>query len=163
MWRAAPCPRVFHENRWGGRHCAFSGRDGLLVGRPASARQRDDAAALVRDVWGVRTVETRVAISPAAGGLPIASVAAEITPRNIGDVAPSPLGVAAAADLALGRADIDDVASDQAPAMTVRARDHTEPVQPAAAPAAPIPEQKPAAAVKAPSHAEASPPPAPEQ
>ncbi len=142
---------------------AFSGRDGLLVGRPVSARERDDAAALVGNIWGVRTVETRVAMSPAAAGLPIASVAADVAPRNIGDVAPSPLGVAAAADLALGRADIDDLASDRAPAMTVRARDHAEPVQPATGPAAPIPEQKAAVAANVPSHAEASPPPAPDQ
>jgi outer membrane protein OmpA-like peptidoglycan-associated protein len=140
---------------------AFSGREGLLVGRAGSARQRDGAAALVRDVWGVRTVETRVAMSPAAAGLPIASVAAEIAPRSIGDVAPSPIVVAAAADLALARTDIGNAASDQTPAMTVRARDHAElvppaakPTQPAAEPAAPIPEQKPAVGVNAPPHAE---------
>jgi len=133
---------------------AFSGREGLLVGRAGSARQRDGAAALVRDVWGVRTVETRVAMSPAAAGLPVASLAAEIAPRSVGDVAPSPIAVAAAADLALGRADIGNAASDQTPAMTVRARDHAEPALPAAEPAVPIPEQKPAVAVNAPPHAE---------
>jgi outer membrane protein OmpA-like peptidoglycan-associated protein len=143
---------------------AFSGREGLLVGRPGSARQRDDAAALVRDVWGVRTVEMRVAMSPAAAGLPIASVAAEIAPRGLSDVAPSSVVVAAAADLALGRADVG-ATSDQAPAITVRARDHAElvppaakPTQPAVEPAAPIPEQKGAAAPNVPQHAETAPP-----
>ena len=40
---------------------AFAGRDGLLVGHAASADQRDEAAALVRNVWGVRVVEPRCA------------------------------------------------------------------------------------------------------
>ena len=42
---------------------AFSGRDGLLVGRTANAGQRDRAAAVVSNVWGVRLVEARVALA----------------------------------------------------------------------------------------------------
>lgn len=36
----------------------FDGRDGLLVGQAASTRQREDAADLVRGIWGVRVVRT---------------------------------------------------------------------------------------------------------
>jgi len=136
---------------------AFSGREGLLVGRPASARQRDDAAALVRDVWGVRTVETRVALSPAAVGLPVASVAAEIAPRSLNDVSPGPVVTATSAELAPAPPNTSHAAPDQAPATTVHARDQAEPAPPAA-PMAPIPEQKPAAAINAPAHVETSPP-----
>lgn len=38
---------------------AFSGRDGLLVGTPHRQGQREEAVALVSDVWGVRAVEAR--------------------------------------------------------------------------------------------------------
>lgn len=38
---------------------AFSGRDGLLVGTPRGSRDRDEALALARSVWGVRTVTER--------------------------------------------------------------------------------------------------------
>ncbi len=136
---------------------AFSGREGLLVGRPASARQRDDAAALVRDVWGVRTVETRVALSPAAAGLPVASLAAEIAPRSLNDVTPGPVVTATAAELASAPPNTGHAVPDQAPATTVHARDQAEPAPPAAL-MAPIPEQKPAAAINAPTHVESSPP-----
>jgi outer membrane protein OmpA-like peptidoglycan-associated protein len=129
----------------------FSGREGLLVGHLASARQRDDAAALVRDVWGVRTVETRVALSPAGASLPVAPVAAEIAPRGLNDVAPGSIGAAAATELARGAPDIGHAALDQAPAMTVRARDQGGPPSPEAASAAPLPEQKPTVAAGAPS------------
>ena len=136
----------------------FSGREGLLVGHLASARQRDDAAALVRDVWGVRTVETRVALSPAGASLPVAPVAAEIAPRGLNDVAPGSIGAAAATELARGAPDIGHAALDQAPAMTVRARDQGGPPSPEAASAAPLPEQKPVVTVNVPAEVEASPP-----
>ena len=136
----------------------FSGREGLLVGHLASARQRDDAAALVRDVWGVRTVETRVALSPAGASLPVAPVAAEIAPRGLNVVAPGSIGAAAATELARGAPDIGHAALDQAPAMTVRARDQGGPPSPEAASAAPLPEQKPVVTVNVPAEVEASPP-----
>ena len=43
---------------------AFSGRDGLLVGRPAREDERAQALALVRAVWGVRTAQTRTTAVP---------------------------------------------------------------------------------------------------
>ncbi|MEI9899551.1 MAG: hypothetical protein WDN31_04760 [Hyphomicrobium sp.] len=39
------------------------GRDGLLIGRPSSERQRREAAALIRNIWGVRVVNTRTSIA----------------------------------------------------------------------------------------------------
>lgn len=59
---------------------AFDGRDGLLVGQPASERQREEAVALIRKVWGVRAVRTRetaVAVA-AAPRAPIVDVALTI-------------------------------------------------------------------------------------
>ena len=128
---------------------AFSGRDGLLVGHAASVEQRDDAAALVRNVWGVRIVETRVALAgggdlpppmpepkpksdrgPAPWskvGLPVASAANEISPRRtLNDVVPSVVGGPSADDVALATGDIGRTA-DLPPASTVQARDEAEP------------------------------------
>ena len=52
-------------------------------GAGASARlQREEAAALVRTVWGVRAVETRVADIACRCRLPIAAAAEDIAPRN---------------------------------------------------------------------------------
>ena len=70
---------------------AFSGRDGLLVGQAAAPAQLDEAAALVRNVWGVRTVETRVALA-AEIDLPVATAADDIVPDGtIDDIAPHTL------------------------------------------------------------------------
>ncbi len=135
---------------------AFSGRDGLLVGHAASVEQRDDAAALVRNVWGVRIVETRVALAEGGDlpppmpepkpksdrgpapwskvGLPVASAANEISPRRtLNDVVPSVVGGPSADDVALATGDIGRTV-DLPPASTVQARDEAEPTSPAASP-----------------------------
>ena len=137
---------------------AFAGRDGLLVGNAASVEQRDEAAALVRNVWGVRIVETRVALAEGGDlpppmpepkpksdrgpapwskvGLPVASAANEISPRRtLNDVVPSAVGGPSADDVALATGDIGRTV-DLPPASTVQARDEVEPTAPpAAAPA----------------------------
>lgn len=109
---------------------AFSGREGLLVGRPANERQRDEAAALVRSLWGVRTLETRVATTSIAD-LPIATVAERIgAPQHIlSDVPPAPAAVADAVDVPIS-VSIALAPSAQAPAVTVRARDPVQPAKP---------------------------------
>jgi outer membrane protein OmpA-like peptidoglycan-associated protein len=126
---------------------AFDGRDGLLVGRAASVEQRDDAAALVRNVWGVRIVETRVALAEGGDlpppmpepkqsdrgaapwskvGLPVASAANEISPRRtLNDVVPRAVGGPSADDVALATGDIGRMV-DLPPASTVQARDEVE-------------------------------------
>ncbi len=130
---------------------AFAGRDGLLVGHAASEDQRDEAAALVRNVWGVRVVQTRVALSPPVTApptrghgpalmlrLPVASAAREVTAHAVlNDVAPT--AVAAARGEIRG-------SDDHPPEWTVHARDEVErtvppvgtpPVPQAAAPQSP--------------------------
>jgi outer membrane protein OmpA-like peptidoglycan-associated protein len=127
---------------------AFAGRDGLLVGRAADVGQRDRAAAVVADVWGVRIVETRVALAEGGDppppmpepkpqsergpapwskvGLPVASAAKELNPHRIlNDVVPSAVGDPAADDVALATGDIGGSA-DLPPASTVQARDEVE-------------------------------------
>ena len=127
---------------------AFSGRDGLLVGRTANAGQRDRAAAVVANVWGVRLVEARVALAEgrtlpppmpepkpksdrgpapwAKVGLPVASVANEIDPhRTLRDVAPSEVGGPSADDVALATHDPRRTVY-LPPASTVQARDEVE-------------------------------------
>jgi outer membrane protein OmpA-like peptidoglycan-associated protein len=128
---------------------AFAGRDGLLVGRAADGGQRDHAAAVVADVWGVRIVETRVALAEAVDqpppvpepkpksergpapwskvGLPVASAAEELKPRGIlNDVAPDAVAHPSADDVVLATGDIGGTL-DQPPASTVQARDEVEP------------------------------------
>jgi outer membrane protein OmpA-like peptidoglycan-associated protein len=148
---------------------AFAGRDGLLVGRAASEDQRDEAAALVRNVWGVRVVQTRVTLSPPVSPpstrgfspafrlrLPAAAAAREVAAHaTLNDVAPTAVAPA--------RGEIRGV-DDHPPESTVHARDEVEPTappatlpvaqavdsqppasvaaQPAVAPAAPLPEHK---------------------
>jgi outer membrane protein OmpA-like peptidoglycan-associated protein len=127
---------------------AFSGRDGLLVGRAADVGQRDRAAAVVGDVWGVRIVETRVALAEGGDlpppmpqpkpkpematapwskvGVPAASAAKEINPhRTLNDVVPSAVGGPSADDVALATGDIGR-SVDLPPASTVQARDEVE-------------------------------------
>jgi outer membrane protein OmpA-like peptidoglycan-associated protein len=155
---------------------AFAGRDGLLVGHAASEDQRDEAAALVRNVWGVRVVEIRVALSPPAAPpstptparepasklrFPDASAAREVAAHApLRDVAPTAIAVA--------HGEIRGSA-DHPPESTVHARDDVErtalpvatptvpqaadaqppasvPAQPAVAATAPLPEHKPAQA-----------------
>ena len=141
---------------------AFSGRDGLLVGRAADVGQRDRAAAVVADVWGVRIVETRVALAEGGDppppvpeakpksekrpapwskvGLPVASAARELEPhRTLNDVAPSAVGGPSADDVALATGDVGG-SVDLPPASTVQARDEVE--LPAAAIAAETAEAK---------------------
>ena len=104
---------------------AFSGRDGLLVGQAAAPAQREEAAALVRTVWGVRAVETRVAVSPAVD-LPVAAPAEDISPEGmIDDVAPHTLYGRSADDPSVALAP-----SDHAPATRVQARDYVDPSSP---------------------------------
>ena len=117
---------------------AFAGRDGLLVGHAASEEQRDEAAALVRNVWGVRVVQTRVALSqpvtpPSTRGLapaprlrlPVASAAREVTVRaTLNDVAPIAVAVA--------RGEIRG-SGDHPPESTAHARDEVERTAPPAA------------------------------
>ena len=137
---------------------AFAGRDGLLVGNAASVEQRDEAATLVRNVWGVRIVETRVALAKGGDlpppmpepkpksdrgpapwtkvGLPVASAANEISPRRtLNDVVPSAVGGPSADDVALATGDIGRTV-DLPPASTVQARDEVEPTAPPATVAA---------------------------
>ena len=127
---------------------AFSGRDGLLVGRAADAGQRDQAAAVVANVWGVRIVETRVALAEGSDppppmpepkpksekgpapwakvGLPVASAAKELEPhRTLNDVAPSAVGGPSADDVVLATGDIGG-SVDLPPASTVQAQDEVE-------------------------------------
>ena len=127
---------------------AFSGRDGLLVGPTADAGQRDRAAAVVAEVWGVRIVETRVALAEGGDlspptpepkpksdrgpapwskvGLPVASAANEINPRwTLNDVVPSAVAGPSAGDVALATGDIGRTV-DLPPASTVQARDEVE-------------------------------------
>jgi OOP family OmpA-OmpF porin len=100
----------------------FSGRDGLLVGQ-ANAPQREGAVARVRSVWGVRTVEARVAVSPAVD-LPVAATAEDIAPAGaIDDIAPPMLDGRSVDEPSLALAP-----GDYAPATTVQARDYVEPV-----------------------------------
>ena len=122
---------------------AFAGRDGLLVGHAAREDQRDEAAALVRNVWGVRVVQTRVALSPPATPppkrgrgpalrlrLPVASTAREVTAHaTLNDVAPTAVAVA--------RVEIRG-SDDHPPQWTVHARDEVErTASPAATPPLP--------------------------
>ena len=101
----------------------FSGRDGLLVGQAASVRQREDALARVRSIWGVRTVEARVAASPAVD-LPVAAAAEDIVPRGgIAEVAPPTLDGHSVVD----EPSLDLAADDHTPATTVQAHDYVEP------------------------------------
>ena len=121
----------------------FAGRDGLLVGHAASGQQRDDAAALVRDVWGVRVVEARVALSAPVVTppllapktklrLPVASAAQEVAVHaTLNDVAPTAVAVARGE---IRRSD------DHPPEWTVQARDEVAPTVPPAA--APLPQAK---------------------
>ena len=127
---------------------AFSGRDGLLVGRAADVGQRDQAAAVVANVWGVRIVETRVALAEGSDpsppmpepkpksekgpapwskvGLPVASAAKELEPhRTLNDVAPSAVGGPSADDVVLATGDIGG-SVDLPPASTVQAQDEVE-------------------------------------
>ena len=104
---------------------AFSGRDGLLVGQAAAPAQREEAAALVRTVWGVRVVETRVAVSPAVD-LPVAAAVEDIAPQGtIDEIAPHTLYGRSADEPSVALA-----ASDHAPATTVQAREYVEPAPP---------------------------------
>jgi outer membrane protein OmpA-like peptidoglycan-associated protein len=145
---------------------AFSGREGLLVGRPANERQRDEAAALVRSLWGVRTLETRVATTSIAD-LPIATVAKQIgAPQHtLSDVPPALAAEADTVNVPIG-VTIALAPFEQAPAVTVRAREPVEPAKPvvAAVPASvPLPVHKPVqmlvpTAVSAPPDAGDSPP-----
>lgn len=67
---------------------AFSGRDGLLVGHPLNERQRAEAVALVRGVWGARVVEMRDTTTLTAE-LRFARLADEVPLRQaLRDVAP---------------------------------------------------------------------------
>jgi outer membrane protein OmpA-like peptidoglycan-associated protein len=141
---------------------AFSGRDGLLVGRATDVGQRDRAAAVVADVWGVRIVETRVVLAEGGDppppmpepkpksergpapwskvGLPVASAAKALEPhRTLNDVAPSAVGGPSADDVALTTGDIGG-SVDLPPASTVHAQDEVE--LPAPAIAAEIAEAK---------------------
>ena len=145
---------------------AFAGRDGLLVGHAVSEDQRDEAAALVRNVWGVRAVETRVALSPpvtppstraparkpaARLRFPVASAAREVTAHaTLRDVAPTAVAVA--------HGEIRGSA-DHPPESTVHARDEAErtalpvatlPLPQAADTQPPAPAQLPAVAATAP-------------
>jgi outer membrane protein OmpA-like peptidoglycan-associated protein len=45
---------------------AFSGRDGILVGMPPHADDPAEALALVRSLWGVRTIEARTRVADRA-------------------------------------------------------------------------------------------------
>ncbi len=142
---------------------AFAGRDGLLVGHAASGDQRDEAAALVRNVWGVRVVEARVALSAPVVTppllapktklrLPMASAAREVTVHaTLNDVAPTAVAVA--------RGEIRGGSDDHPPEWTVHARDDVERTAPAATP--PVPQaadtQPPASVAAQPAVAAAAP------
>lgn len=129
---------------------AFAGRDGLLVGHAASEDQRDEAAALVDNVWGVRAVEARVALlqpenePPARApgpqrGFPVASAAHEITARTtLSDVAPDAVTGASAHEVALAHEEISGF-SDHPPDSIVLAQDEAQPpARPPPAPTAPL-------------------------
>ncbi len=120
----------------------------MLVGRAADVGQRDQAAAVVANVWGVRIVETRVALAEGGDppppmpepkpksekgpapwskvGLPVASAAKELEPhRTLNDVAPSAVGGPSADDVVLATGDIGG-SVDLPPASTVQAQDEVE-------------------------------------
>lgn len=106
---------------------AFSGRDGLLVGHPVNERQRAEAVALVRGVWGVRVVEMRDATADTAE-LRFARITEEAPPRQaLRDVAPPAVAIEAADRLPLAAADGAAVlVAAEPPQMAVRAREqHT--------------------------------------
>lgn len=73
---------------------AFDGREGLLVGHPADERQREQAVAVVRNIWGVRSVRTREAPTAMASSqpritdVPLSPVAAAGPPATL-DVVPA--------------------------------------------------------------------------
>ncbi|MEO8421556.1 MAG: OmpA family protein [Hyphomicrobium sp.] len=122
---------------------AFSGRDGLLVGQAAAPAQLEEAAAVVRNVWGVRTVETRVAVA-AEIDLPVATAADDIVPDGtIDDIAPHTLYGRPADEPLLALAP-----SEYAPPTTVQAHDYVEPAPPPTA-LPPVPTSKPLEAPQA--------------
>ena len=77
----------------------FDGRDGLLVGQPASARQREAAADLVRGIWGVRGVRTLgsgpttliadLPIEPVRDAAASLHAPTDVTPDILADAEPS--------------------------------------------------------------------------
>lgn len=104
---------------------AFDGREGLLVGHPLGERQRQEALAVVRDVWGVRSVRSQVATT-AFADLPMRPAPeigapshplAEVAPHDMRDHA-----FPALEDLAGGTL----VAVAAAPAHGLHAREHGE-------------------------------------
>jgi outer membrane protein OmpA-like peptidoglycan-associated protein len=85
--------RAGHALRAAGHDWAavvFSGRDGVLVGTAPSEAAAPEALALVRGVWGVRTVAGRFRLETEAGGKfkpalpPIASTIVPLEPADAG-------------------------------------------------------------------------------
>ena len=104
---------------------AFSGRDGLLVGRPAREEERARALALVRGVWGVHTAQARTAVPvqelPSIAALP--DPAAQPGAQPLPDLAPPQVRASAVAELrpaavSLVRAYAVDTGSELQPAPT---------------------------------------------
>lgn len=125
----------------------FSGRDGLLVGRPADARERDDAVALVRNVWGVRVVETRdsTAVPAAIPSVPIAERAA---PRHVlHDVVPAAVSLETRGHTPLeSRASGAPLLTAEAPRIKVQALEESIADSTGADPAPALPDLTPVSA-----------------
>lgn len=120
----------------------FSGRDGLLVGHPAHARDAEDAVHMVRNVWGVRTVEARV---DPPGGLdaPIVPLPERKPPVTLvvaSRAAPATVAVSRDAAPLVSAAPAPAALDARPPPKTVQARDHVEGDAVAAPPSPPAPE-----------------------
>jgi outer membrane protein OmpA-like peptidoglycan-associated protein len=75
--------RALHQAGYDWASVVFSGRDGVLVGTAPSREEPAKALALVRSVWGVRTVEARFRLAEEATAPAIAQTA-EISPPHAG-------------------------------------------------------------------------------
>lgn len=107
---------------------AFDGRDGLLAGQPASEPQRREALALVSNVWGVRVVRTRGAVSP-ADPTPVPA-----RPTSIDDVPISPSRELRGPDGVLGDQQPEPIISSLEPDGAAHAVHHAAVVHGADAP-----------------------------
>jgi outer membrane protein OmpA-like peptidoglycan-associated protein len=104
----------------------FSGREGLLIGYPARARDAEDAVDMVRNVWGVRTVEARIGM-PSFVDAPIVPLP-ERKPAMTLVVASkdAPHAVAASNDATplVAAGPRPDMLNAQPPSEAMQARDH---------------------------------------
>lgn len=106
----------------------FSGRDGLLVGSPVRARDAEDAADMVRNVWGVRTVEARVGL-PGLIDAPIVPLPERKPPVTLvvaSHATPAAVAVRSDATPLVAAAPVHDALGERPPSETVQARDHVE-------------------------------------